>query len=118
MNLNPAGICKPECRQARHICRIQNQAGFQAPSGAEYAALTGLGNGVARVATKISLLTERRNGATNQPQRGCIIQPSVGAKRLRWVNGQDENNSKGVAATSGGDATPSGLKNFGAGNPG
>jgi hypothetical protein len=22
-----------------------------------------------------------------QPQRGCSIQPSVGEKRLRWVNG-------------------------------
>jgi hypothetical protein len=32
------------------------------------------------------------------PQRGCSIQPSVGAKRLRWVNGQNENNSEGVAA--------------------
>jgi len=51
-----------ERRRARHICSIQNQTRFQAPSGAEYAAPTGLGNGVARVATKISLLTERRTG--------------------------------------------------------
>jgi hypothetical protein len=42
---------------------------------------------VARLATKISLRTELRTGAPNQPQRGCSIQPSVGAKRLRWVNG-------------------------------
>jgi len=39
-------------------------------------------------------------------------------KHLRWVNGQNENNSAGVAARSGGDATPSELKHFGAGNPG
>jgi hypothetical protein len=58
----------------------------------------GLGNGVARVAAKISLLTELRTGATNQPQRGCSIQPSVGAQRLRWGNGQKENNSEGVVS--------------------
>jgi hypothetical protein len=50
-------------RQARHSCSIQNQTRFQAPSGGraqapEYAAPTGLGNGVARVTPKISLLTE------------------------------------------------------------
>jgi len=33
-----------------------------------------------------------------QLQRSCVIQPSVGAKRLRWVNGQNENNSEGVVA--------------------
>jgi hypothetical protein len=81
---------------------------FQAPSGAEYAAPpaapkwneggTGLGNGVARVAAKISLRLERQTGAPNQPQQGCSIQPSVGAKRLRWVNGQNEDNSEGVAS--------------------
>ena len=54
-----------ERRQVRHSCSSQNQTRFQAPSGAEYAAPTGLGNGVARVATKILLLTERRTGATN-----------------------------------------------------
>ena len=58
-----------------------------------------------------------------QLQRSGVIQPSVGAlvavrKHLRWVNGQNENNSAGVAARSGGDATPSELKHFGAGNPG
>ena len=63
-----------ERRQVRHICRIQNQTRFEAPSGAEYAAPTGLGNFVAWVATKISFLTELRTGAPNQPQRGCIIQ--------------------------------------------
>jgi hypothetical protein len=62
MDLNPAGI-HFQRRQARHICSIQNQTMFQAPSGAEYAAPTGLGNWVARVATKISLLTELRTGA-------------------------------------------------------
>jgi hypothetical protein len=31
--------------------------------------------------------------AALQPQRGCSIQPSVGAKRPRWVNGQNEYNS-------------------------
>ena len=25
-----------------------------------------------------------------KPQRGCSLQPSVGATRLRWVNGQNE----------------------------
>jgi hypothetical protein len=51
--------------------------------------------------------------AALQPQRGCVIQPSVGAKRLRWVNGQNENNSEGVVAmVGGGDATPSALKTF------
>ena len=58
MDLNPFGIRKPERRQARHICRIQNQTRFQAPAGAEYAAPTGLENLEARVATKISLRTE------------------------------------------------------------
>jgi hypothetical protein len=62
MDLNPVGI-HFQRRQARHICRIQNQTTFQAPSGAEYAAPTGLGNWVARVVTKISLLTELRTGA-------------------------------------------------------
>ena len=38
------------------------------------------------------------DGAFGQPQRGCSIQPSVGAQRLRWVNGQKENNSEGVEA--------------------
>src|SRR6185437_9055765 len=47
-----------ERRQTRHSCSIQNQTTFQAPSGAEYAAPTGLGNWVARMTTKISLLTE------------------------------------------------------------
>jgi len=37
---------------------------------------------------------------------------------LRWVAMQNENKSEGVAARSGGDTTPSGLKNLGAGNPG
>jgi hypothetical protein len=58
MDLNPVGI-HFQRRQARHSCSIQNQTRFQAPSGAEYAAPTGLGNWVARVATKISLLTEQ-----------------------------------------------------------
>jgi hypothetical protein len=31
--------------------------------------------------------------AALQPQRGCSIQPSVGAKRLRWVANENENNS-------------------------
>ena len=61
MDLNSVGIRQPERRQARHSCSIQNQTRFQAPSGAEYAAPTGLGNWVARVATKISLLTELRS---------------------------------------------------------
>jgi len=52
-----------------------------------------------------------------QLQRSCVIQPSIGAmvavrKHLRWVNGQNENNSAGVAARSGGDATPLGLRIF------
>jgi len=42
----------------RHICRIQNQTIFQAPSGAKYVAPTGLRNWVVRMATNISLLTE------------------------------------------------------------
>jgi hypothetical protein len=68
MDLNPVGI-HFQRRQARHICSIQNQTTFQAPFGGraqapEYAAPTGLGNGVARVATKISLLTELRTGTT------------------------------------------------------
>ena len=97
VDLNPVGI-RFQRRQARHSCSSQNQTRFQAPSGAEYAAPTGLGNWVVCVTTKISLLTELRTGAPNQPQRGCSNQPSVGAKRLRWVNGQNENNSEGVAA--------------------
>ena len=64
MDLNPVGI-HFQRRQARHSCSIQNQTRFQAPSGAEYAAPTGLGNWVARVATKISLLTELRSDARN-----------------------------------------------------
>jgi len=52
-----------ERRQARHSCGSQNQIRFQDPSGGrapapEYAAPTGLGNGVAQVAAKISLRTE------------------------------------------------------------
>ena len=44
-------------------------------------------------------------------QRDCVIQPSVGAQRLRWVNRQMGNNSEGVVAMDGrGDATPSGLR--------
>ena len=83
------------------------------------AAPTGLGNGVAQVATKISLRTERRTGVPNQPQRGCSLQPSVGVKRLRWVNGQMENNSEGVASGGGGfNSTPSELMNLGNGFPG
>ena len=31
--------------------------------------------------------------AALQPQRSCSLQPSVGAQRPRWVNGQDENNA-------------------------
>jgi len=43
------------------------------------------------------------DGAANrrahfQLQRSCVIQPSVGAQRLRWVNGQNENNSEEVEA--------------------
>ena len=64
----PDAIRKPERRQARHSCSSQNQTRFQAPSGAEYAAPTGLGNGVARVATKISRLTELSDGARLCPQ--------------------------------------------------
>jgi len=53
-----------------------------------------------------------------QLQRSCVIQPSVGAQRLRWVNGQNENNSEGVVAglrQNGGRAqapTPSALMNW------
>jgi len=46
-----------------------------------------------------------------QLQRSCVIQPSVGAtccaealrrrERLRWVSGQNENNSAGVVAAEG-----------------
>jgi hypothetical protein len=71
MDLNHVGI-HFQRRQVRHICRIQNQKKFQAPAGAEYAAPTGLGNWVARVATKISLLTELLPTATrlqNSAQR-------------------------------------------------
>jgi len=45
----------------------------------------------------------RRHGG--QPQRGCIIQPSVddpsriGEERLRWVWRENENNSEGVVAS-------------------
>jgi hypothetical protein len=66
-DLNSVGI-HFQRRQARHICSIPNQKIFQAPSGAEYAAPTGLGNWVTRVATKISLLTELRTGALNKAQ--------------------------------------------------
>ena len=40
---NPVGI-HFQRREVRHICRTQNQTRFQAPSGAENAAPTGLGN--------------------------------------------------------------------------
>ena len=33
-----------------------------------------------------------------QLQRSCVIQPSVGAKRLRWVARENENNSEGVGS--------------------
>jgi hypothetical protein len=42
MDLSPFGI-HFQHRQARHICSIQNQTMFQAPSGAEYGAPSGLG---------------------------------------------------------------------------
>src|SRR5665213_1528630 len=63
MDLNPVGIYFQR-RQARHSCSIQNQTRFQDSSGGrapapEYAAPTGLGNGVARAATKISLQTKQ-----------------------------------------------------------
>ena len=74
-----------ERRQARHSCSLQNQTRFQAPSGAEYAAPTGLGNWVARVATKISLLTELRTGASSRwlgCSLYCLISISVRNRRV------------------------------------
>jgi hypothetical protein len=45
------------------------------------------------VAIRLNVLRLGFATAALQPQRGCIIQPGVGAQRLRWVNGQNENNA-------------------------
>ena len=58
MDLNPFGILKTEHRRRGIVVETETKTYFQAPSGAEYAAPTGLGNWVARVAAKISLRTE------------------------------------------------------------
>jgi hypothetical protein len=86
MDLNPVGI-HFQRRQARHICSIQDQTTFQAPSGAVYAAPTGLGNWVARVATKISLRTERRIfSAPNLTRRAAWKTVSVEESILHHLN--------------------------------
>ena len=61
--------------------------------GGEDAAPDGAGKFLRRVATKMARL--RRSG---QPQRGCSLQPSVAAQRLRWVRMGKENNPEGVEA--------------------
>ena len=42
------------------------------------------------VAETPSVIHLARRAPPYQPQRGFVTQPSVGAKRLRWVNGQKE----------------------------
>jgi hypothetical protein len=42
---------------------------------------------------------------SDQLQRSCIIQPSVGALRLRWVTIENEDNSEGVVSRDGWEAT-------------
>jgi hypothetical protein len=125
MDLNPVGI-HFQRRQARHICSIQNQTMFQAPSGAEYAAPlaapksdeggTGLacravvgrrrGNLVARVATKISLLTELGKSGGGPPQSKTLARYTMFPKARSvlecashlapWVQRRKVNNQKPV----------------------
>ena len=56
-------------------------------SGAEYAAPTGRGNGVARVAAKISLLTELRTGAEMKVEALGKINFSQFSNMIQYANG-------------------------------
>jgi hypothetical protein len=98
MDLNLVGI-HFQRRQARHSCSVQNQTRFQAPSGAEYAAPTGLGNWVARVATKISLLMERRTGVRKQSAEGT---QEISQIRRVWLKSENDFRPERTLAT--GDA--------------